>query len=463
MKLFRTILQATTLVCFLLLLVGSAAAQLTQENRTNSNITRSGSQNQPDYTNVGRELGVDVIQVQINDVEVETGDIISLSTELRDALDLRVVLQANEANSDVEIEGSIRGDDTFQMIDNSDVFRVEPNTRYVKTLQLKLPPTMDAGTYFLRIAVFDRSSAAKIFNYFLTVEPRNHDVIVRDLTLNPSDEVSAGRAVVGIVRLTNYGKDTEDNIKVTLAIPALGASVSDYVDKLDAGDSISSEELLLRIPTTAVSGVYPVIVNIDYHNGLKHDTKQFQIKVNGVASPMAGAPGSQPTNPADETKARTVVTIGPQSQDAARGEGGAIYPITLENQGSSSKSYSVSVSGAEDFATVRISPSNLVLVDAGETKQVFVYVAARDGSTLGPHVFNLQINAGEKMLQQVPLTLNVVEAQKAAGMSIDLKKGLTIALAILIIAGIILAVLLLGGNGKKRRDVEDMAVGKTYY
>lgn len=453
--------RALLILSMLLLTIGSAAAQLTQENRTNSNYTRSGSSNQPDLSNVGRDLGVNVLEVQINDVEVETGDSISLSTDLRETLDIRTVLQATVANGDVEVEASIRGDDTFQMIDNSDVFRVEPNTRYVKTLKLTLPPSMDEGTYYLRVAVYDRSSAAKIFNYFLTVEPRRHDVVIRDVTLNPNDEVSAGRAVLGIFRLTNYGQNGEDDIKVTLAIPALGVSVSDYVDQLDAGDSISSEELLLRIPVTAQSGTYPLIASIDYHDGLKHDSRQFQLKVSGTNKPSTPGTDSGMT-PAEEIKAKTIVTIGPQSQDAARGEGGAIYPVTIENQGSTSKSYSIAVSGAESFATVRISPSNLVVVEPGETKQVFVYTAARDGATLGPHVFNMDISGNGKTLQQVPLTLNVVSAQTAPSKwnvpTLDMSRGLTITLVVLIIAGIIVAVMLFSG-----KKPENMASTKTYY
>lgn len=454
------VLRAFALISMLFVLAVSAAAQLTQENRTNSNHTRSGSNDQPDSTNVGRELGIDVVEVQINDVEVETGDTISLAADRREQLEVRVVLEANEANADVEVEASIRGDDTFQVIDATDVFRVEPDTRYVKTLDVTLPPTMDEGTYFLRVAVYDRASAGKIFNYFLTVEPRRHDIVIRDVTFNPADEISAGRALIGIIRLTNYGQDSEDDIKVTLAIPALGVSVSDYVDELDADDSISSEELLLRIPVTAATGTYPLVASIEYHDGFKRDSRQFQIQISGTPGVR---PSDDPMTPAEEVKARTVVTVGPQSQDAARGEGGAIYPVTIENQGSTSKSYAVAVSGAESFATVRISPSNLVVVEPGETKQVFAYVAARDGSTLGSHVFNMEISAGSKVLQQVPLTLTVVEAQQAKkytwGTGMDLKKGLTALLAVLIVAGLIVAAMLMGGKKSKAEELP----AQSYY
>src|SRR3989344_3601659 len=334
------LLRAGMFITLLIVLMTSVFA-LNQENRTESNYTRSGSNDQPDLTNVGRDLAIDVVEVQVNDIEVETGDLISLAADRREELEIRIVLQGNEANADVEVEASIRGDDTFQVIDNSDVFRVLPNTRHVKTLKLALPPSMDEGTYFLRVAVYDRASAGKIFNYFVTVEPRRHDIVIRDVTFNPSDEVGAGRAMIAIMRITNYGQETEDNIRVTVAIPELGISTSDYIDEVDRDDSISSEELLLRIPVNAITGTYPVVASIDYHDGFKHESRQFQIRVSGIAAPRSGV--GEPETPAEEAKARTVVNIGPQSQDAARGEGGAIYPITLENQGTTSKSYTILV------------------------------------------------------------------------------------------------------------------------
>lgn len=452
------LLRAGMFITLLIVLMTSVFA-LNQENRTESNYTRSGSNDQPDLTNVGRDLAIDVVEVQVNDIEVETGDLISLAADRREELEIRIVLQGNEANADVEVEASIRGDDTFQVIDNSDVFRVLPNTRHVKTLKLALPPSMDEGTYFLRVAVYDRASAGKIFNYFVTVEPRRHDIVIRDVTFNPSDEVGAGRAMIAIMRITNYGQETEDNIRVTVAIPELGISTSDYIDEVDRDDSISSEELLLRIPVNAITGTYPVVASIDYHDGFKHESRQFQIRVSGIAAPRSGV--GEPETPAEEAKARTVVNIGPQSQDAARGEGGAIYPITLENQGTTSKSYTILVSGAESFATVRISPSNLVVVEPGETKQVFVYAAARDGATLGSHMFNLEIAAGNKVLQQVPLTLNIVEAQtRAKSMGVNLKSGLTALLVLLILAGIVLAMMLVNG---KKVPIAETEMNKTYY
>ena len=148
-------------------------------------------------------------------------------------------------------------------------------------------------------------------------------------------------------------------------------------------------------------------------------------------------PGYVLVEPAKQDK--TIINIGPETQDAIRGEGGAIFPITLENQGSASKSFTISVSGAQEFAIVKISPSNLVVVDGGETKSVNVFLAAQENAEIGPHPFNLEIKSGEKMLEQVPLTLNVVQP-KAKGLSmngIEIKLLLVLLIILVVVAAII--------------------------
>ncbi len=440
------------------------ASGLTAENRTNFTFTRSGPFNEADLQNVGRSLGVDVVSVEVNDVLVETGDSISLDTQRNDQLSVRIELAANEANADVEVGAPIRGDDTFQIADVSDVFRVEPNTRYVKTLKLKLPDVMQEGTYYLRVGLFDRNSAGKMFNYFLTVEPQRHKIIIRDVTFTPENEVDAGRALLAVVRVRNLGQQDEDNVRVRIAIPGLGVSATDYLDKLRADDSVSSQEMYLRIPIDAKPGVYPVIATAEYKEGFEQDTQQFQIKVNGGMPQALPGPGmtsngqQQPPAP----KEQTVVNVGPQSQDAARGEGGVVFPITLQNQGSTTKSYTIAVTGAEEFSTVKISPSNLVMLDGSETKAVYVFLGARETASTGPHIFTVEIRAGDQVLEQIPLTLNIVEPEgkKMAMTQSNLVTVLIIVLIVLIVAGIALGV---AYSKKKSQGKPDAASAQTYY
>jgi len=76
-------------------------------------------------------------------------------------------------------------------------------------------------------------------------------------------------------------------------------------------------------------------------------------------------------------------------------------------------------------------------------------------------MFNLEIAAGNKVLQQVPLTLNIVEAQtRAKSMGVNLKSGLTALLVLLILAGIVLAMMLVNG---KKVPIAETEMNKTYY
>lgn len=453
--------KLTMFFVVILAILVPVAADLTAENRTNVTFTRTGSMNDPDFINVGKVLGVDVLSVEVNDVLVETGDTISLDAQRDDQLTVRIVMQASEANADIETDAAIRGDDTFQIADASDVFRVEPNTRYVKTLKLKLPDVMQEGTYYLRIGVYDRNSAAKIFNYFLNVEAKRHDVIIRDVTFTPENEIEAGRAMLGVVRVRNLGQNDEKNIRVRLAIPALGVSATDYIDELKADDAVSSEEMYLKIPIDAKPGTYPVLATVEYKEGFEQDSKQFQIKVIG-GMPIMPPAGTNQNGQVAPPKEQTVVNVGPESQDAARGEGGAVFPITLQNQGGSTKSYTVGVTGAEEFSTVKISPSNLVMLDAGETKAVYVFLGARETASTGSHLFTVEIRAGDQVLEQIPLTLNIVEPEgKKLAMGKD--NMITVLIIVLIALIVVGAALGIAYHRKKEDHKGDTPGSQTYY
>lgn len=218
----------------------------------------------------------------------------------------------------------------------------------------------------------------------------------------------------------------------------------------------------MRIPQDARTGTYPVFVTVEFDEGFERVTEEYAIRVVGLDT-MMPPPGMEQPPVEEPVKERTVITIGPETQDAARGEGGAIFPITIQNEGRQTKSYTIGITGAEEFATVRISPSNLVMVDGGETKVVYIFVAAREGTSVGPHLFNMEVRAGDQVLEQIPLTLNVVEPQeRATGMGTAVKV-LFIILIVLVIAGLIGASVWYYQQGRKEKGEPEMTVAQTYY
>ena len=365
-------------------------------------VIRNETKDLPDYENQGNQIGVQVIEIKINGNQVENGDTLRENFQRGDVLDITVRLQAFQSNENVEIEAEINGDDHFRIADVSDVFRVRDNNIYTKTLKLKIPEILEAGSYKLRLTVADRDSAVRVYSYNLELEEKRHMVELRDVTFSPEREVKAGRALLAVARITNMGSKEEDNIKVTVSIPDLQVSASDYVDSLETDESISSEELYLRIPDDAKSGKYNVNVMVEYDEGFEQVTGDYDIYVVG---------SSDEDEPAAETE-KTVITVGADLQSVEAGQGGAIYPLSITNNGKQAKSYTVSVKGAESFADVEISPSTLVTVEGGKTQQVFVYVSAKQDATVGPKGFSVEIKSGEEVLQNIPLTANVQPSAK---------------------------------------------------
>ena len=163
----------------------------------------------------------------------------------------------------------------------------------------------------------------------------------------------------------------------------------------------------------------------------------------------------------------TQVTVGVASQDVTKGEGGVIYPITFTNPGADTKTYVVSVAGADEWATVKISPLQTVTLAGGETKSIYVYLSAKESASAGEKMFSVNIkDSVGAVVEQVALTANVVggDAGDDAPKSSSLKRGLEIALIVLVIILIIVGlVIAFKKRGDEDEEDEDEVGGQTYY
>ncbi len=435
------------------LLLSSVSAVETEGPRVD---VPEGAGDEPDLQNTGSVLPLDVVYIKINGDEVTNDRTVREVFDRGDELDVRVKLEATADVEDVSVLARVFGDEHYDVLEVSDNFDMQAGDRQTVDLTLRLPEIADEGSYKLRVIVADRDGAAKVYNYNLRVDAQRHFVMIDDVYFSPNARVEAGRALLSVVRLENLGEGSEDGVRVTVSLPALGVSATDYVDEMDADDEVSTEELYLRIPADAASGVYDVLVDVEYDEGFATESAVYQIEVVGAPEP-ADEPADEPARPG-----RTVVSVGLETQDVVAGAGGAIYPVTLSNEGSEAKTYTLGTSGADSFATVEVSPSSLVMLKPGETKTVYVYVSANEDATTGAHSFSVDIKNGAETLQQVPLTANVVAPQ--GGDWDGVKKGLEVGLIVLIIVLIVLGLIVAFSKAKKGDDDGDEELaGQTYY
>ena len=136
----------------------------------------------------------------------------------------------------------------------------------------------------------------------------------------------------------------------------------------------------------------------------------------------------------------------------------------MTNAGASSKTYTVSADGAA-WANFRVSPSNVLVIGAGDSKAFTVFVAASENAPAGDQTFTVTITSGDKVLKQLPLNINVQDGQ-SSGVS-TLKRGLEVGLVILVILLVIIGLIIGFSKLRGEEDEEEGKEGKedekTYY
>jgi len=405
-------------------------------------------------------LDVTFDSIEVDDKEIIGAGAVTAGLEKDDTIEVDVQFTANEDTS-VEIEVELSGDGKRDKVSEStDEFNVNNGTTYTKTLELELPQRMDQDRqYQIRVTISNKyGSVIEIGT--LDISGSDHSVQIRDIVLSPENEVKAGRALLATARIKNRGTQQEEDVKVKVSIPALGISASDYIDELDeedcddedCDDSTTSEELYMRIPDCAEPGEYTVKVCVEYDDGDEEACETAKISV--VESDSCALPDVD----SSASTGKTIITIGPETQDIAKGAS-VIYPVTIANEGSAAKVYSI-VTEAADWAEFTTTPSNVLVVGPGESKAAFVSVKANSAAS-GLQVFSVTIKSGETVLKQVPLRANITGAAAASSLG-KIKKALEIGLVILVVLLVLLG-LIIGFNKLRGSEEEEGEDEKTYY
>ncbi|MBI5390597.1 hypothetical protein HZB02_03850 [Candidatus Woesearchaeota archaeon] len=370
---------------------------------------------------------------------------------------------------DVEVESKIFGYEYNDYRDEELVDNVQPfnmggsDVKYVD-LKVTVPNDITTGQAKLRVMVGDRNSdTVQTYNFQLRIEGESHSIRINDVNFHDSTPVKAGGILISSVRIENIGGNDENGIKVIVSIPTLGVSNSYYMDNLDTNDEADTEDIWLRVPREATPGNYDVEVEVQYDRYHEKVYATRTIKVVAADSLVNQPAIQQPPQKGPEN----IISVEGVMKEVTAGQGGAIYPITLTNAGTSAKTYTISVTPL-DWATVTFSPGNVVLLNTGETKTVYVYVAALPNAAVGAHTFMATVTVGSESKQLTMATL-VKEAPAPpptnTGSWTSLKTGLQIGLAVLVIVLIIVGIVV-GINRSKKQDNEegkDNSESETYY
>ena len=403
--------------------------------------------------------------VTIDEVKVD-GDALStisvLNLERGQELSVKVLFTANIDDDEVAVRVELDGHEDGPVQDYEYVDEIILGSTYVERFTLSLPEDMDqVDDYTLRVRIVPRSGAAVEMEHQFQIEAQEHLTIIKDVVFAPGQTVEAGRALLTTVRLENLGdEDESDGVKVQVSMPELGLQAVDYIDEVDEDDQTTSEELYLRIPSTTPAGDYTAIVKVWYDDLDESTSESYTITVlNNQQATVAPVVPDQPS--------KTVITMGPEAQQVTSGQGGAVYPLTLTNAAGDAKTYVVSVDGYQAWGTARVDPSNVLVVNSGETKAAYIFVSANEAVS-GQQPFTVSVSSNGETLKELVLRANVVSAASddsgATGWD-SVKRGLEVGLFVLVILVLILG-LIIAVNKLKSNDHtdEDEEVGaQTYY
>ncbi len=398
-------------------------------------------------------IPVSLVSVELNGQDINPWETTLLDLERNQDAELRIVLDAYDVSEDIQITALITGykhSNVNPILDSTTVFDVKGDRRYIKNLDFRIPDDIKAGSYKLRLLVSNKYGYTQTFEYNLDISLSSESVTIRDVILSPNSNVNAGTYLIGTVRVKNAGDNTQDGVKVKIAIPELGVEGVDYIEELESEESKTTEEIALRIPVCSYEGEYGVVVTVYYNDLYESITESRTINV--IASDACEIDnGSEPVE-------KTIVSVSTVENTAKVGEK-AFFPITVVNTGKNTKTVSLQVSGA-DWATVEISPSNIMLVKGEETSVATVYVAPKEDTEAGQRMLSLDVMVDGVLSQQVPLTVNVEEAESEDA-TVSLKGALEIAIVVLVIVLVVIGLIL--AFKKIRKDEDNDEESQTYY
>lgn len=382
-------------------------------------------------------------------LELERGEEFEIKVKVAAAADLA----ANDTVDNIEIWAYISGYEHGEvdgMSDRARTFDLEAGSSAIKKLSLKFPERADRDEYLLRIVVSDRNKEATTVELPIWIEPTDAEVVIKDLEIS-ADAVEAGRSLWASVRVKNLGDSNEEDVKVKVSMPELGVSTNptaDYISELKEDKSGTSEFYIVTDACTK-PGLYEVVAEVTFDEGDKKATEKAVVQITeGACRDSVEESGG---------KAEVEKTLIHFSADAQRvvAGGETAYPITISNSGSSTKAFMLSVDSA-DWATFRMSPSNLITVKAGDTQIVYVNVAVDADAREGEQVFTVAVkNAEGSTLKTLAMKADVAGNDGAIGAVGALAGGLVVLVVAMVVIGLVFAF------RKTRSGEEDES--QTYY
>jgi len=411
---------------------------------------------------VGAASALTIQEVKVDGVELASDSQI-VHADRGETVDVTVQLKGGSTDEDsVRIKAWIGGYKYDEVEDVTSQFKVLADTVYVKNLEI--PEDMDSTEdYTLHVEAYGPTGDEVEYDslsFTLRVTPVQDLLGIQDVIFNPGLSVKAGNALYAKVRVENTGDNKQEDIRVSMNMPALGISVRDYIDELvseeqcdvsdcddDEETSATSNELMLKLPESVKTGTYALEIVVDYDRLHESVRKVFLLSVEGRELVD------------EQTQINRIISVDTATKEVDPGKG-IIYRLTAANLGAQTETYTVEVSGVDTWATSRVDPA-LVTVASDSTGELFVYISANENAVPGLHMFTVKVKSGDTTVKEFNLGADVKEVAKAGTLS--LASILWMVFAVLVIVVAVLGVILLVKRSKEDNAEEPSTEAQTYY
>lgn len=275
----------------------------------------------------------------------------------------------------------------------------------------------------------------------LKVTREKNLVEIYDVNFRQGTQLEAGQLMTASVGIVNDGREEEEDIYVRMSIPELGLTTrSDRFDLVpEDEEDVDNEEyfklhktLFLELPLNTPSGVYDVHFEVVYDDGDEKDEQVYSMVVG------AG------------TAFDSQISIDTESLTTGAGKA-IVYTLSFGNPNAN---YDVEVEGV-DFGTVKVT-------EEGDT--AFVFVSVDEDAKVGSYDFKIMVKSGNNVLEEFDVTTEVVEGKSDVNYS-DVKQGLEIGFAVLLVILVILGIILVAKKLGKGDELEEPVLDEdqTYY
>lgn len=378
--------------------------------------------------------------VVVNDISVIHD---TAAGEVSDTVPVTIEFTALDDATDVKVKVYIEGYKDEISAETSR-FHIVNGSTYIRRFSLQLPSSVDLDglTEGLNLLVRISAKGEESFEESYPIEMQKNLYNLNILSVDTSQEVTAGTTIPFDIVLQNNGNERLDNVYVKVSIPDLGIERKIFVgdvspnaeDNYDDIVDSESKRIYVSIPRNAVPGIYNVDVEAyNYDTSIK---VQKKLIISGAQTGIIPTATSKTIAIGEETTF-DIVLVNPNDRMV-------VYSITPEE----SKGLIITLS------------ESVIAIPADSSKTVQVKVKATNSAEEGTHLVTLNVNSESGLVKQVIFSANV---EKTSGSVIGGSKSnsvliLTVILAIIFVVLLIVLIVLLT---KKPAEAEEF--GETSY